>query len=232
MMSKADQSVAGPSHAGNSSQVMADTISPTSTITSKINSHQKRTEPEEQFVVYLSSDDEDGENEIEERKMKIVDTLMDIKHWVQIKRKSFATNNPAVPISEEARIANRKFHNVVTALDDLVDVLDENRAQRNKRKVATATVPEIVDCDQDEERATIPEPPATPRPSTPTPPVTPPRSISKQFAAQRKSRPTGKRKIKRLYQTQVYLWQKNVKSKRLKGCIMLPFACKTRLFST
>ncbi|OXA40596.1 zinc finger protein with KRAB and SCAN domains 1 [Folsomia candida] len=207
-MSNADQSVAGPSHAGNSSQVMADTISPTSTITSKINSHQKRTEPEEQFVVYLSSDDEDEEDEIEEKKKKVADTLMEIRHWVKIKRKSFARKTPAVPISEErspvsARIIDRKFHSLVTALDDLVDVLDENRgyrlcemrsAQRNKlRKVATATVPEIVDFVQDEERSTISEPPATPRPSTPTLPVAPPRPVSNQFAAQRKSRPTGKR---------------------------------------
>ncbi|OXA40584.1 hypothetical protein Fcan01_24654, partial [Folsomia candida] len=203
MMSKADQSVAGPSHGGNSSQVMADTV----TTTSKTNSHQKRTEPEEQFEVYLSSDEEDQEEEIEEKKMKIVYTLMEIRHWVQIKRKSFAPSTHAVPTSEEARIANRKFHNVVSALDDLVEVLDENRrrgcrlyemrrAQSNKLgKVATATEPEIVDdCVQDEEMSTIPAPPATPRPSTPTLPVAPPRPVSNQFAAQRKSRPTGERK--------------------------------------
>ncbi|OXA40586.1 hypothetical protein Fcan01_24652, partial [Folsomia candida] len=199
MMSKADQSVAGPSHAGSSSRVMADTIRTTSTIKT-----ESRTEPVDQSEVYLSSDDEDEEDEIEEEKMKIADVLMDIKHWVRIQQKFFAPNPTAVPISEEryptsSRIA-RKFLKLVMALDDVVDVLDDNRrrgyplyemrrAQRLRELVtATATVPEIIDCVQDEERSEpIPDPPATPRPSTPTPPVTPQRSISNQCETRRKS---------------------------------------------
>lgn len=56
-MSKADQSVPGPSHAGISSQVVADTVTTTSTVTP----HQKRKE--------LLLEQFGNEVEVEENKM-------------------------------------------------------------------------------------------------------------------------------------------------------------------
>ncbi|OXA55362.1 hypothetical protein Fcan01_08905, partial [Folsomia candida] len=187
MMSKAAQSVPGPSHvAGNTTYpVIAATITATPRIKTEIFSQQPQGEP---FEVYLSSDDEDEEVEIEENKMKVADTLMQILRWVKIKEKSFKPNITAAPISDKryppsARIA-RKLQKLVIALEDVLDVLDDKRrrgfplyemrrAQRNKLWRAAAIGPEMMlDFVLDEEMSTIP--PARRRPSPPTLPVTPP----------------------------------------------------------
>ncbi|OXA51665.1 hypothetical protein Fcan01_13679, partial [Folsomia candida] len=188
MMSKAPQSVPGPSHvAGNTThRVIPATITATPRIKTEVFSPQPLGE---QFEEYLSSDDEDEEEvEIEENKMKVADTLMQILRWVKIKEKSFRPNNTAAPISDEryppsARIV-RKLEKLVIALENVIDVVDDKRrrgfplyemrrAQRNKLWRAAAIGPEMMlDFVLDEERSTIP--PATSRPSPPTLPVTPP----------------------------------------------------------
>ncbi|OXA49966.1 tRNA/tmRNA (uracil-C(5))-methyltransferase [Folsomia candida] len=92
MMSKAAQSVPGPSHvAGNTShRVIAATDPTTSAISTE----------------------------------KMAATLEKVRHWVQIRRKSFAPNITA-PISEESFRIGCYLRTLDNALDDIIYVLDD-----------------------------------------------------------------------------------------------------------
>ncbi|XP_035710910.1 uncharacterized protein LOC118436593 isoform X2 [Folsomia candida] len=123
MMSKAAQSVPGPSHvAGNTShRVIAATDPTTSAISTEVISPELQ--EEEEFELCLSSDDED-EVDVQEKKMKMAATLEKVRHWVQIRRKSFAPNITA-PISEESFRIGCYLRTLDNALDDIIYVLDD-----------------------------------------------------------------------------------------------------------
>ncbi|OXA47134.1 hypothetical protein Fcan01_18408 [Folsomia candida] len=160
----------GPSHvAGNTNHRVSAATTTTATITSKkISTDVISPAEEEEFELYLSSDLEEEEVDVEEKKMRMPATLRKFRHWVQIKRKSFIPNT----ISDESARIGRYFRILDNTLDDIIYVLDDKRGQGfSTEKGAQGSkqgeeVPEIMlDFLLDVERSeTTPEPPATPIP--------------------------------------------------------------------